>query len=161
MRGWKHHFLSLARMEIISKAVVQAITSFAMSCFLFPNYFYKRLSDLIRNFRWGGNGEHCKINLKRWDIYTEPKFEGGLGFKDRKQFNITMLAKQGWRLLNNHNAYWVHFLKALYFPNLSFLEAKNGSNLSWVWSSLLTGKDVLKFCTLVTPKLIPYLIAIF
>lgn len=53
LRGWKQVFLSQTGREILIKAVVKAIPSFAMSCFYLPNYFCKRLNALVRNF-WSG-----------------------------------------------------------------------------------------------------------
>lgn len=40
-------------------------------------------------------------------------------------------------------AYWAKILKGLYFPNCSFLEAVRGSKASWVWLSLLHGRETL------------------
>lgn len=53
---------------------------------------------------------------------TKTKFEGGLGFKNFSNFNLAMLAKQGWRILNNFDELWVKLLKGIYFPNSSFLD---------------------------------------
>ncbi|GKB55061.1 hypothetical protein Tco_0905814 [Tanacetum coccineum] len=73
----------------------------------------------------------------------EPKEKGGLGFRDLEAFNTALLAKQGWRLLMNPGAFWVKVLKGIYFPNCGFLIAKMGSHPSWIWSSLLHGRDLL------------------
>lgn len=34
-------------------------------------------------------------------------------------------------------------LKARYFPNCYFFDAKRGGKVSWAWSSLLVGRDIL------------------
>ena len=33
-----------------------------------------------------------------WDKLYTPKAKGGMGFKQLKQFNLALLANQGWRL---------------------------------------------------------------
>ena len=39
---------------------------------------------------------------------------------------------------------WASMLKARYFPNCYFFDAKKGGRASWAWSSLLVGRDLLK-----------------
>lgn len=55
---------------------------------------------------------------------TRGKEVGGMGFRDFLSFNLAMLDKQGWRLMNTSNDLWVIILKGIYFPNDSFLDAK-------------------------------------
>ena len=38
-----------------------------------------------------------------WDKLCSPKAEGGLGFKKLKEFNLALLAKQGWQLQHRHD----------------------------------------------------------
>ena len=45
--------------------------------------------------------------------------------------------------MNEPDLLWVRFMKARYFPNSSFLDAKKGSRASWAWASLLEGREVL------------------
>lgn len=72
-----------------------------------------------------------------------PKRSGGLGFRDFKIFNLALLARQGWRLLSECNSFWAKVAKSIYFPNSLFLYAKKGSRPSWMFSSLLEGRDLL------------------
>lgn len=74
---------------------------------------------------------------------TKDKDVGGMGFKDFSKFNMEMLAKQGWRMLNHPNEYWVRMIKGIYFPNSSFLKSKKNAKASWAWVSLLEGQEQL------------------
>lgn len=72
------------------------------------------------------------------------KSNGGLGLKQLRSFNIAMLAKQGWRILNNSNPLVTAILKARYFPHTAFLNADLGVNPSYVWRSILEASEALK-----------------
>ena len=63
-----------------------------------------------------------------------------MGFQDIHAFNLAMLAKQAWRLLNHQNSLFFKVYKAQYFPSVSFMEAELRSNPSYVWRSLLWTK---------------------
>ncbi|CAL2278196.1 unnamed protein product [Prunus armeniaca] len=71
------------------------------------------------------------------------KSEGGLGFRDSYDFNLALLAKQSWRILNNPHALWVKLLNARYFPDCGFKDATLGHRPSWIWRSLLVGRDTV------------------
>ncbi|KAL8125864.1 hypothetical protein AgCh_013243 [Apium graveolens] len=57
---------------------------------------------------------------------------------------ISKAAKQGWRLLNYANPLVTSIMKARYFPNNVFLEAKLGQNPSYMWRSILAAQEVVK-----------------
>lgn len=69
---------------------------------------------------------------------------GGLGFKSLRSFNVSMLAKQGWRLVNNVNPLVTRLMKAKYFPQSDFLNATMGANPSYVWRSIMEAQPVVK-----------------
>jgi hypothetical protein len=47
----------------------------------------------------------------KWDVVCQPKRLGGLGVRDLRAVNISMLAKWRWRLLNDDNALWKEVIK--------------------------------------------------
>jgi len=55
LEGWKERFLSQAGREILLKAVVQAIPTYAMSVFQLPKTLCKQLNSLMSNFWWNHN----------------------------------------------------------------------------------------------------------
>ena len=67
-----------------------------------------------------------------------------MGFKDLHIFNMAMLARQGWRLLQNPDSLCCSVLKALYYPNGSILDAVPKPGISYSWRSILRGVELLK-----------------
>ena len=55
---------------------------------------------------------------------------GGMGFWDLKAFNLAMLAKKGWRMVQGNDSLLYKCFKARYFPRSNFLEAKESPNCS-------------------------------
>jgi hypothetical protein len=50
-----------------------------------------------------------------------PKPRGGMGFQDLEVFNIVLLAKQGWWLINSPNSLAARIMVEKYYPNSTFL----------------------------------------
>ena len=73
----------------------------------------------------------------------KPKSRGGLGFRDIELFNLALLERQAWRNLNEPNSLSARILKAVYYPDVDFLDAEQGAAPSRVWCAILEGKDVL------------------
>ena len=67
-----------------------------------------------------------------------------MGFRDLQNFNLAMLVKQGWRLLQEEDSLVYGCFKAKYFPRSYFLEASGVPNSSFVWKSLLVAQPLLK-----------------
>jgi hypothetical protein len=72
------------------------------------------------------------------------KKKEGLGFRDLHLFNISMLARQVWRLLTNPNSLCARVLKAKYFPHSGILECQAKGGILYSWRSILQGVDLLK-----------------
>ena len=124
LQGWKERLLSQASKEVLLKVVVQAIPTFAMSCFKLPTGLIQDIEKLIRKFLWGQSGDQCKIHWKNWETLCKPKALGGMRFKDLEKFNEAMVAKQMWMLLTNHTSLFYKVFQAKYFPNGLVLDAK-------------------------------------
>jgi hypothetical protein len=79
-----------------------------------------------------------------WEKMGISKSKGGMGFRDLICFNKALLAKQGWRIIQNPESLEGSVLKAKYFYRGSLLEAKLGSRPSLAWKSLLAIVDLLR-----------------
>lgn len=58
-------------------------------------------------------------------------------------FNQAFLAKTGRRILKNPDLLVSRVLKKLYFKDCYFLKAKCGANASFLWRSIIWGKEIL------------------
>lgn len=114
-----------------------------MNLFKFTITFCHELDSLISQFWWGQNGSENRIHWVSNERLCRSKSDDWLGFRNFEKFKDALLAKQCWRLITEPNTLWPTILKARYFPNCSFLEAKRGRRASWLWSSLLVGRDIL------------------
>ena len=143
IQGWKEKMLSRAGKEILIKVVAQAIPTFAMGCFDITKELCDEMSSMICRYWWSCQDNEKKMHWINWKKLTEPKEEGGLGFRDIHAFNLAMLAKQGWRLAQNPKSLCARILKAKYYPNGDVLKARAGNNPSYTWRSILKGIEVL------------------
>uniref|UniRef100_A0A803QIS8 Reverse transcriptase domain-containing protein n=1 Tax=Cannabis sativa TaxID=3483 RepID=A0A803QIS8_CANSA len=141
---WNGKFLSKGGKEILLKAVIQAIPSYAMSVFKLPDSFCNFVEKEMANFWWGiADGKH-KLHWKSWKSLCNSKSLGGLGFRSLKPFNQAMLAKQAWRIHTNQSPLLTQLFKAKYFPRTPFLDSSLGHYPSYVWRSIHWGKSLLK-----------------
>ncbi|CAH9089844.1 unnamed protein product [Cuscuta epithymum] len=143
IHGWNNKFLSKAGREVLLKAVVQAMPTYAMNVFLLPIELCKEIEVIMNGFWWKGKAG-IGIRWKDWTALSKPKSYGGLGFRRLREFNLAMLAKQSWRLFNHPESLVGKVYKARYFPKGDFLSAKIGNNPSFIWRSLFQTQDIIR-----------------
>ena len=125
LKGWKEKLLSQVGHEVLIKVVIQALLSFAMSCFKLPSTLCHDIEVMVRKFWWGQRGGHRKVHWVKWHTLCRSKLEGGMGFRELLKYNDALLAKQVWRLATNQDTLFYRFFKDKIFPHSSIFEAKN------------------------------------
>ena len=143
LQGWEGKLLSQAGREVLIKLVIQAIPTYAMSCFKLPTTPCHEIETLVRKFWWGQRGNRRKVHWVSWEELCNHKDQGGLGFKDLTMYNEAMLAKLSLRLLHDDKSLFFRVFKARFFPNGSILDAKESASASYAWRSILIGRDVI------------------
>ncbi|CAH9137211.1 unnamed protein product [Cuscuta epithymum] len=119
--------------------------TYAMIIFLLPKDLYDEVEKLMNGFWWRGSKFDQKgLRWRKWEALCKPKDAGGLGFRRLREFNLAMLAKQGWRLINESGSLMSRVLHARYYPNSTFLQAKLGSNPSFIWRSIFETQEIIK-----------------
>lgn len=142
--GWHHKMFSSGGREILIKAAAQAVPAYAMSIFKIPKGLCDDIQRAIARFWWGSKEDKRGIHWARWDKLSHAKSRGGMGVRDFSCFNQALVAKQGWRVIQSPNSLVSKVLQARYFKNSNFLSASLGSNPSFIWRSILWGREVIK-----------------
>lgn len=126
---WRGKFFSMARREILIKAVVQATATHTLSVFRIPQSLCSDIQALISRLWWGGDENDRRIHWMRWERLCKPKGEGGTGFWDLTTFNQAFLAMQSWRLIQNiPGSWWLVCLK----QNIFLVP----QSLMWRWATI-------------------------
>ena len=94
--GWKEKLLSKAGKEVLIKAVVQAIPSYAMPCFDPTKTLCDDIMTMICRFWWAQQEKENKMHWLSKEKLCTRKENGGLGFRVLHLFNLAMLARQRW-----------------------------------------------------------------
>ncbi|KAA3452465.1 reverse transcriptase [Gossypium australe] len=142
--NWSIHFLSQGGKEVFIKAILQAIPTFSMACFLLPKTLCKDLEGIIAKFWWQKSRNRKGIHWCTWKDLCRLKEDGGIGFRNLENFNVSLLAKQGWRLINYPDSLLARVLKAKYYPNTNFAEARLGNLPSLTWRSVWAARGLLE-----------------
>ncbi|KAL4325746.1 hypothetical protein GQ457_11G020100 [Hibiscus cannabinus] len=129
--------------EVFIKSVLQSLPTFAMSIFLLPITFCRELENMAARFWWQKSHAKKGIHWCTWSALCRLKEDGGMGFRDFAKFNIALLAKQGWRLLDNPGSLVARVYRAKYYHNSNFLKSTLGSNPSLTWRSIWSAKKLI------------------
>ncbi|XP_060964189.1 uncharacterized protein LOC133033466 [Cannabis sativa] len=145
IQSWEGKFLSKAGKELLIKSVAQSLPSYAMNVFLLPVETCQEMEQLMCKFWWQASTRNNKgIHWKSWEKLTVYKSKGGMGFRNLRDFNLSLLSKQGWRLLSQPDSLVSRIFKARYYRSGSFLSADLGCNPSFVWRSIMEAQEMVR-----------------
>ncbi|XP_073129001.1 uncharacterized protein [Henckelia pumila] len=143
INGWTSKLFSAGGKEILIKSVLQAIPSYAMSCFKISFSLYKDIERLCAKFWWKSSKDSNGMHWASWDKLCLPKQSGGLGFRSMIEFNKALLAKQVWRIIQYPDSLMARLLKSKYFKHGDILDAPRGSNSSFIWKSIIWSRELI------------------
>lgn len=121
LQGWRNKKLSKAEKQVLNKIAAHAISSYYMSTFLLSNSILDKLHRMLNSFWWGhGHDPKKGVKWEMWESLCKHKNEGGMSFHNLHIFNIAILDKLGWRILQRPDSLLSRILKAKYFPHCDF-----------------------------------------
>ena len=126
--------------DVLIKACAQAIPTFAMSCFDLTKTLCEEISMMIYRFWWAKKEKENTMHWLSWELLTKAKKDGGMGFRDIYGFNIAMLARQAWRLLQQPESLSAQVLRSIYYPDLSIFHASLGNRILLILHLRLHGR---------------------
>jgi hypothetical protein len=136
--------MACAAREVLLKAVIQAIPTYSMMCFLLTKKVCKSLASAMAKYWWSSSLDRKSMHWVSWRNLTTPKVKGGMGFRDLQVFNLALLGKHGWRFMTNSNSLCARVLKGLYFPDYDFMEAIVPNSASVTWRAIVADRQALQ-----------------
>lgn len=116
-----------------------------MSIFLLPDTFLDELHRMLNVYWWKHDSNHAKgLVWSSWEDLCNAKNDGGLSFKNLHIFNLALLGKMGWRLMNDLDALVCLVFKVKYCHHRDFCSSSAGRNPSYMWRSIWTTKDFIR-----------------
>lgn len=109
--GWKANLFSMAGRVVLAQVVTTTIPAYVMQGLLLLARIHNKLDKLTRDFIWGSSVEKRKLHLVSWEKVVRPNDYGGLGIREAKQKNISLIAKLCWRFKNSKGELWAETLK--------------------------------------------------
>jgi hypothetical protein len=100
----------------------------------------KEVIRIQRIFLWGGVGGGRKICWVKWKRVCQPRSKGGLGVRDVRLVNLSLMAKWKWRLIQEDLPLWKVVLREKYGDDCSGVAPVDGAR--WPRFSSIWWKDL-------------------
>jgi hypothetical protein len=111
LASWKQVYLSKGGRVILIKSTLFNLPMYFLS-FPIPTSVANHIEKLQRDFLWRGIGEEFKYHLVSWAKVCSSISEGGLGIRNLRMFNHTLLGKWLWRFGIEKDAWWRTVVKS-------------------------------------------------
>lgn len=101
------------------------------------------VSKIARSFLWGSFGSNHGLHSVGWNVTTLDKSDGGLGLRNLRLVNHSLMAKNIFDILNSVNKLWVDIFKLKYHGWHAWNLA-NVSQSSWFYKSICNSANFIK-----------------
>ena len=138
---WKGGTMSVAGRSTLINSSLNNAPIYHMSIYLLPKTIVSRLDKIRRSFFWQGEGTRKKYYLIKWTKICKHKKKGGLGIKDIRKMNISLLCKWWWKL-DNEDGLWQQIIHVKYLNGKSICVVSHRQTDSAMSSGLLKIRDI-------------------
>lgn len=126
------------------KSVLNTYPLYNMQTNLLPIGIISRLDKACRKFLWNKVDRPKYLAQISWENVTSPMGLGGLGIRRLWEWNLSFMAKLGWKMLTSPNKLWVQILKDRYLKSTTFMECSSKPSQSVIWRDILRGRPLLE-----------------
>ena len=114
LAAWKKRYITKAGRLVLVKSTLASIPIYLLSLFVIPCSIREEIEQIARNFLWGTTEEKKQFHLVRWEEVCIGMDRGGLGIKNLREVNISLMCKWLWKLGEEGNPLWKRLIKGKY-----------------------------------------------
>jgi len=140
LSGWKSRFISFEARLTLLKSVLTSLDVYALSFFKAPSGIISFIESLLNFFFLGGSEDRRKIPWINWNTVCLRKEYGGLGVRQLREFNWSLIGKWCWRLLVDKGGFWYRVLVARCGEEVGRLDVGGWSGSYW-WREVAKIRD--------------------
>lgn len=129
LNSWPRRTLSYAGKVELIRSVLQGVECFWLSILPIPFGIIDKIYSVCRAFVW--NSKHPPIS---WASLCNSKEEGGVGLRDLRCWNKSLLAKVLWDIHTRKESLWVRWIHHIYL----------GRGDLWTWSARHIDSPLIK-----------------
>jgi hypothetical protein len=141
LNSWSHKHVSFGGRLVLINSVLNSIPIFYLSFLKMPEQVVKKITRIQREFLWGGVNGGKKVCWVKWKVVCRDKKSGGLGVRNIKIVNYSLLMKWRWRLLQlEERGLWKDVIIAKYGDHVTYNAGWSGASVPYFAS--LWWKDI-------------------
>ncbi|GJX66900.1 RNA-directed DNA polymerase, eukaryota, reverse transcriptase zinc-binding domain protein [Tanacetum coccineum] len=141
---WRNKTLSYAGRVQLHASVLSSMQIYWASVYLIPSTVVKDLDKMFKRFLWNaGDSAQGKARVA-WKSACRPKEQGGLGIKPLKQWNVVLLIKHFWKIIENKESLWAKWVNTVRLKDKSIWEIEMDKSDSSGWKTMLTIRETVK-----------------
>nr|KYP57384.1 Putative ribonuclease H protein At1g65750 family [Cajanus cajan] len=144
LAAWKSKLLNKAGKLCLVKSTISSIPVYSMQSLWLPQAVCNKIDQACRRMLWAKSDNTRFWSLVSWEVVTQPKELGGLGVREARRVNVSLLGKLVWDMLSAPQKPWVHLLSNLYLHGNSILCAQTRRGASPIWSSIIKALPSLR-----------------
>ncbi|KAJ8429569.1 hypothetical protein Cgig2_010282 [Carnegiea gigantea] len=144
LKIWASRRLSHAGRAMLINIVVFGMFNYWVSIFILPTEVVNKITQLFRNYLWGGIEEFKRVPLISWQHACLPKAQGGLGLKDFTAWNKATIAKVIWAIARKKDISWVKWLHGRYIRGKSWWNFTSAPDSSWYYKKIYQIKEIFE-----------------
>nr|KYP32800.1 Putative ribonuclease H protein At1g65750 family [Cajanus cajan] len=99
---WKSKLLNKAGKLCLVKSIISSIPDYSMQTLWLPQAVCTRIDQACRHMLWANSDNTRFWSPVSWDVVTQPTKFGGLGVREARRVNVSLLGKEGSKTSHKH-----------------------------------------------------------
>jgi len=144
MKIWATKSLSYVGRVMLINTVVFGMFNYWAFIFILPIEAVSKITQLCRNYLWGGAAEFKRLPYVSWQRACLPKAQDGVGTRNLAAWNKALIAKLIWAVAEKKEILWVKWVHGRCLKAKAWWDFTLAPDSSWYWKKICYVNDLFK-----------------